>query len=165
MHCPDEQRLIAAIRSDKLTDEMRNHLKNCEYCREVGEITGQLQTVASSLPAPHVAPAPVMYRLAKQADPDIFDRVLFPIRIVQLFFVIVAVAAAVAVLFAGTRFLFQAVRWFDSLPCFANLTGTAAFAVRIGAFGGLVIAVFLLITAFFMWLSDVFREWRPVRLT
>ncbi|NOY22452.1 MAG: hypothetical protein GXO70_02915 [Acidobacteria bacterium] len=159
-HCPDEQKLIAAIRTDRLTEEMRTHLKTCTRCREIAEITEQLGSFSESLPDPRLTGASSLYQQAKRTQGDPFSRVLLPIWIMQVLLAVATIVAAFAGLFSGSRVLFRLIQWFHSLPGLTDLTGMAALVVNIGTITGLAIAVLLPLTVMGMWFRDILHD-RP----
>lgn len=158
--CPNEQDLIAAIRSGKLTGELRTHLKTCGHCREIAEITEQLESFSESLPGPRMAGASGLYCKAKSIGGDQFYRVLLPIWIVQLLLAIATIVAAFAGLFSGRHIFFRLAQWFHSLPGLTDLTGTAALVVNIGTIASLLIAILLPLAVMGMWFRDILHD-RP----
>ena len=157
-HCPSEQNLIAAIRSGKLTGELRTHLKTCDHCREIAEITEQLESFSESLPGPRMTGVSSLYHRAKSTHGDQFYRVLLPIWIVQLLLAIATIVAAFAGLLSGSRVFFRLTQWVHSLPGLSDLTGVAALVVNIATIASLLIAVLLPLTVMGMWFRDILHE-------
>ena len=163
-HCPNEEGLVIAIRSGKLTDDLRTHLKTCAQCREIAEITEQLVSYSESMPAPRLTGPSDLYQQAKQSQGNQFYRVLLPIWIVQLLLAVATVVAAFAGMFSSKDVFSRLAQWFHSLPGLADLTGMSAFVVNIATIASLVIAILLPLTVLGMWAHDILHEWRLAKL-
>ena len=159
-HCPDEQKLITAIRSDRLTVEMEAHLKTCDQCREIAELTEQLEVFSASLPVTRLPGASGLYHKAKLSGGEKSYNVLLPIWIVQMLLAVATVVAAIASLFSGRQVFPRLAQWFHSLPGLADLTGLPALVVNIATIASLAIAILLPLTVIGMWFKDILND-RP----
>jgi len=159
-HCPDEQKLITAIRSDRLTVEMETHLKTCAQCREIAELSEQFGAFSESLPVPSLSGASDLYNKAKLSGVERSYNVLLPIWIMQILLAAATVVAAISSLFSGRQVFSRLAQWFHSLPGMADLTGLSALVVNIATFASLAIAILLPLTVIGMWLRDILHD-RP----
>ena len=158
--CPDEEKLTTAVRTGTVTDEMQGHLKICPHCRELAELTKQMDVFSKVLPTPRLSGASELYRKAKRDCENPFYNILLPIWIVQIVLAVATILSAIAGLFSSRHILSRLVLWLHSLPGIAGLTGLAALVVNTATIASLAIAIFLPLAILGIWFRDILNE-RP----
>ena len=102
MNCPNEQRVIAAIRVGGLGPELRKHVEQCPACEETARIAGAVagSTIAMSI---HRGDARILWLLAaerRQAEAERkLGRVVVAARLIAALAFLIA--AAVRIVTAG----------------------------------------------------------------
>ena len=82
--CPQEERIVHAVRAGQRLDSLTQHLEECAACREIAQVTQWMGELAEEMETSPAAPEPsVLWRSAQMVDGQADrDRLLWPLSLI-----------------------------------------------------------------------------------
>ena len=140
--CVYEQRLLAALCSGNLPDELHAHAARCAECAEIVAVANVLQREAAEVAIASLPDANIIWwRAQLRRQREAIKRASFPIRLVQGLAALWAATVAVFLL-RSPLFPSRLVPWMEgAVSSNPLILATGALAVVCAAIGGVYLAV------------------------